>query len=406
MSSMYRQAALDARHLEKLGVTLDLGSRLPGVAACLLICVAAAAAWFAGQVEYGRRITVTGLIDQHQATEVIASDIGEISELNVAEGGHVREGDVIARLKLPAGNRDLEPVLNELEVQRARLVEQRLAVDGAHRDQRLSLMRQLDSSGQQLPLLDSDLALQTEKVGHLAEHLERTRVLREEGLMSNLDWISFRTGLISEQQKRNQLEQQRLQLAAQMDTTRAELRQLDNRTQERSAAIEVQLSQVRKEREMLLAERSRPIVAPAPGIVSRLDVRAGDAVVPGQSLLHISAPASPLAALTASLMVPADAAPRLERGQQIELIVDALPVERFGRLPATVIQLAPHAVTAQDSARYFPARVAIDAERAETFAGGDLLPGMTIRTHVRADRKRIVDWLLDPITKLFGHVSS
>ena len=416
MSSIYREEAINARHLEKLGVTLDLGGRLPFLVACLLLCVTLTAAWFAARAEYGRKIAVIGLIDGGQAKQVIASNFGEVAALHVREGGQVKAGAVLAQLKLPSGNRDLDAVLEELNIQLDRLGSQQAAIEGLRQQTALSLKRSIDSMGSQITLLDSDLALQAEKVEHLQARQEKIKVLHEQGMMSTINWFNYRTGLIAEQQKHNQLAQQKLDMRSRLEGAREELQRIGNETEEKLAAIYVQRSQIRKEREMMLSEMSQQIRAPVAGTVSRLDVGPGTTVVPGQSLMHIVAGAVSRgeagvdladARMTVSLTVPAAAAPHLQQGQNIQISVDALPVEKFGRLEARVMQLAPHAVLTEDKAsRYFPARLVIAPELAQTFGDGNLLPGMTIKTYVRTDRKRIINWLLDPVKKLFDQVNS
>lgn len=404
--SIYRQEAIDGRHLEKLGSTLDLGGRLPFIIACLLLCVTLTSAWFAARVEYGRKITVTGLIDGTQAKQVIANTFGEVAALHVKEGGQVAAGDLLAELKLPAGNKDLHGVLEELDIQLARLASQQKALATRKIQTRDTLNRTIDSLDSQITLLDSDLDLQGEKVKHLEARQARIKVLHDQGMMSTINWFNYRTGLIAEQQQQNQMSQQLLDLISRLDGAREELQRLDSETRERVDSLELQRSQIRKERELMLAEMSQQIRAPMSGSVSRLDIAPGETLVPGQTLMHIVAKGGTDAGATASLTVPAAAAPHLQLGQHIELSVDALPVEKYGRLTAKVVQMAPHAVLAEDKInRYYPARLTITHELVQDFGDGKLLPGMTITTHVRSDRKRVINWLLDPVKKLFEQVN-
>ncbi len=407
MSSPYREAAINAHQLERLGVTLDLGGRSLVLFATLLVLSTVFLGWQVGAFEYGRKVPVTGSIDFSHARQVVASDFGVIKSLAVSEGQAVSIDSHLLRVGLKSDDEAVTALVTELDVQADEFNKQLAAATANHATAIRDYEQALISHKAQLALLQADIGLQQEKVAHLDEHLNRTRVLREGGLMSNLDWISFRTNLITEQQKLNQLEQQRLHIRAQIRETRVAARKSGLSFEENHAQLQIQQSRVRQERRQLLDSQHRTFRSPISGYVSRLEVTLGDSVFPGQTLLHLSETGNERNenSVTATLMVPAEAVGYMTAGQRLDLNIDALPVTEFGRLNAVVSQLADHPIAAQDdSPGFFPARLHISEAELGAFSD-KLSPGMSVTTFVRTDRRPVTEWLLRPLIKLWEGIS-
>jgi hemolysin D len=166
------------------------------------------------------------------------------------------------------------------------------------------------------------------------------------------------------------------------------------------------------------------LVAPIDGIVQQTAVTTlGQVVTTGQQLAVIT-PAG--AKLQVEALVPNLDIGFVKPGQDAVIKVDAFPFTRFGVLHGKVVKIAPAAIDEQEAKRalanataaanvaqapvpapgqpenfVFPVTVALD----ETAMKIDrsiipLTPGMTVTVEIKTDSRRVIDYLLSPLTKV------
>ncbi len=169
--------------------------------------------------------------------------------------------------------------------------------------------------------------------------------------------------------------------------------------------------------------RSR-LTAPIDGVAQQLAVTTvGQVVTTGQQLLVITPTEGALRveALVANLDIGF-----VKLGQEAAIKVDAFPFTRFGVLRGKVIRIATEAVAESEAKRslvnaaamganapppasapgqpesfVFPVTIAIDettmkAEGAEV----PLTAGMTVTAEIKTDSRRVIDYLLSPLSKV------
>jgi hemolysin D len=166
------------------------------------------------------------------------------------------------------------------------------------------------------------------------------------------------------------------------------------------------------------------LTAPIDGVVQRTAVTTvGQVVTTGQQLAAITPARGKLQveALIANLDIGF-----IKAGQDAVIKVDAFPFTRFGVLHGKVIKIASGAIAEQEAKRaladatatantvsspaavpgqpesfVFPVTVALD----ETSINADgatvpLTPGMTATVEIKTDSRRVIDYLLSPLTKV------
>lgn len=166
------------------------------------------------------------------------------------------------------------------------------------------------------------------------------------------------------------------------------------------------------------------LVAPIDGVAQQLTVTTiGQVVTTGQQLLIIAPSEGPLQveALVANLDIGF-----VKIGQTAVIKVDAFPFTRFGTLTGKVVRIAQQAVDETEAKRalanvtsssntlppqtsgpglpesfVFP--VAISLERGAMKVGDaemPLNPGMTVTAEIKTDSRRVIDYLLSPLSKV------
>jgi membrane fusion protein len=92
-------------------------------------------------------------------------------------------------------------------------------------------------------------------------------------------------------------------------------------------------------------------------------------------------------------------------GQEVRIMYDAFPYQRFGSFPGRVEQvsrtvIAPDEVDApvKIDTPVYRIRVALPQQVVQAYGGGAVLqPGMTLQANIVLERRSFLQWLLDPV---------
>jgi membrane fusion protein len=148
-------------------------------------------------------------------------------------------------------------------------------------------------------------------------------------------------------------------------------------------------------------------VAPISGRISNLNVRKGYAV-DAQRLVMAIVPDG--AALEAELFVPTSAAAFVKVGQEVRLLYDAFPYQRFGSGTGSIVQVSQNAVVPGDLATpqafdepVYVVRVRLgDATMTAFGEKVSLKPGMTLKANVVLEQRSIFAWIFEPLYAVRG----
>ncbi len=166
------------------------------------------------------------------------------------------------------------------------------------------------------------------------------------------------------------------------------------------------------------------LIAPIDGVAQQLAVTTiGQVVTTGQQLLVVTPDAGPLQveALVANLDIGF-----VKIGQPVVIKVDAFPFTRFGTLTGKVASIAQQAVDETEAKRslanvttptntmppqtsgpgqpesfVFPVTVSLDQTSMKVGRNEiPLNPGMTVTAEIKTDSRRVIDYLLSPLSKV------
>jgi membrane fusion protein len=168
-------------------------------------------------------------------------------------------------------------------------------------------------------------------------------------------------------------------------------------------------------RELGEVEARRSLVIPAPqaGTVTALHAHTGTAVGPAAPLLSI-VPRG--AVLEAHLYAPSRAVGFVHAGQPVLLRYRAYPYQKFGHARGVIASVSRTAIEPSELPAMFagsPAgsaaealyRVTVALERQHVMAYGKpvpLQPGMQLDADMLLERRRLFEWVLDPVYTLTG----
>ncbi len=409
MRPLFRPEALAAQRQPWLGrVQLVRPLSLSLVTAGVVVAAIAVGA-FISLAGYTRKATTTGvLMPDRGLIRLVPSAAGTVLERRVEEGQAVRAGDVLFVLAL---ERALFDSAVQSRVERSLDERRRSLQASAQQQQALAASRQaaLDRRLEALALeaaqLDTEAALQHQRLALSRQALAREESLQREQFISPAQVQAKNEEVLALQAATQTLARQRAALdreRAELDGERRELPMLANNA---AGSIERDLALLSRESAELDADRRLLVRAPQDGTVSAVLADSGQAVSPASALANL-VPAG--ARLQAHLYAPSSAVGFVQAGQEVRLRLAAYPYQKYGHLPGRVTQVSRTPVAASELALLaggsvgasggqpmFRITVALQPE-----ALGASLPlntGMQLSADVLLERRRLVEWLFEPL---------
>lgn len=198
---------------------------------------------------------------------------------------------------------------------------------------------------------------------------------------------------------------QRLQ--AGLTQKQAEVHRTQLETKQKLQQLEMELTQlnakISENRNLLTSAKARLkqkfLYAPVDGVVSSLNVaNIGEVFQPGQTIAEVAPQDVPLV-LSASL--PNQEAGFIKEGMPVQIKLDAYPYQEYGIIKGKVTSLSADAKTDQQLGSVYEVEVSLNRDYVtEDDQMIRFKAGQTAKADIIIRRRRIVDFLLDPIRQL------
>ncbi len=410
MLSLFRKEVLDARSTSMLG-TIRLVTPISHqlwslVAAGMAVSIAV---WlFAGK--YTRREHVAGsLVPQAGLINVSAQALGTITRIQVSEGDVVHAGDPLLHLSGERSSASMGETASNISAQ-LRLQMERLRADLINTQQLAErqasdLRMQRQMAQHQIQQLDQQIVVEQHEADDLSSMLKRFESMAGQGFVSGLQVQQQRSQKVETEQQVKTLGRQRVEAEQQLRGVEDQLIQLPLTTATKLDELHRQIAQSRQALAQNEAERETVVRAPEDGVISTVLVKTGQTVTTGQALLTMTPKGS---LLQAQLLVPSSAIGFVREGTDVILHYQAFPYQKFGIQRGRVVRISRNALTpaeittllgqqAPTEALY---RVDVRLFRQEIEAYGrmeSLKPGMAVDADLLLDRRRMIEWILEPL---------
>jgi membrane fusion protein len=416
---LFRPEVVTARQTQWLGTVL-LAPRLSyGFCTAFAVLTTGSILGLLYFADYPRTARINGwLVPEQGLVRVLAPQTGVVTQLYVHEGAAVRKGEPLlmlsAELHSTARGATQTAIVHQLNARHSSLTEER------HQQERL-LAQQMRVLSDRLRMLQAEqaqfereIALQRDRL-RMAEQIEqRYRTLRERDFASELEVLQAEASRFEQATRLSNLERNRIVNQRERLTLEGELKDLPFKVQAQianinrsSAEVEQQLAEVEARREIVVA-------APQTGTVTAIQAEPGGTVNTTVPLLSI-VPAG--ARLEAHLFSPSRAIGFVQAGQRVLLRYQAYPYQKFGHYEGVVTHVARSAVSPSElppqlagltslyGANEPVYRLLVRLASQTITAYGQSLPlqpGMQLEADVVIDRRRLIEWLLDPLFTLTG----
>jgi membrane fusion protein len=405
--SLFRADVVEARRQRVQGtilLTQPIGNHV--LAAALFAAIALATVWtFLGN--YARTEAAPGLlVTDTPSAKVIASRPGVVSKLFVREGQAVHAGDVLVMVQVEQVDQDGKSSVSEgvraVEAQKGLAARQATLAAEHGVSERARLMEQIAGLKQQRTTLDQQISIQEEMIKSARQMVDSIKDVVEKGFISRTEQESRRQSLLAVQQQLSQLKGQYNSVIAQ--ERQAEEQLAVSATESASAVANAQATAegLAQQRAALENQRSYLITAPIDGTVTAVDAGPGRTTNSTQPLMLI---VPQHAGMHVDVYAPTRAVGFLRPGQEVRLLYDAFPYQRFGSFPGRVshvsaIVLDPRELSVPLKLEEAVYRVEVTPDRQFIEAFGHrmpLQPGMTLTANIVLDRRSFFEWLLEPL---------
>ncbi|WP_165943380.1 HlyD family secretion protein [Roseicella aquatilis] len=416
---LFRQEVVAQQEAQWLGTVLLLPRASHNVVAVFALVAAAAVLalfWFA---EYTRKARINGwLVPELGTVRVFAPQPGTLVQLHAREGMEVKQGAPLAVLSTEVQSEELGAIRREV-IRRLASRRDSMAADR----QRQALLfaqqledrrRRLEAVSQEQALIAQEFELQKARLSLAAQGAERQRQLFE-GRLTRWDRLQDATeDKLRQAINLQTLERSRQALLRDRMLLEAELRELPLKHQIQMAEIDRAVSSLEQEIAEAEAKRQFVITAPQEGTVTAIQAEAGSTISSSVPMLTIVPKG---VKLEAQLFGPSSAVGFVRPGQRVMLRYQAYPYQKFGQYEGTVASVSRSAISPSELSQQLSGlnslvgtnvpvyRITVLLGSQTVRAYGEavpLQPGMQLEADILMERRRLVEWVLDPLFTLTG----
>ncbi len=364
--------------------------------------------------DYARKASLAGtLVPASGAIRVVAPQAGLVRERRVVEGERVTAGEPLLRLVDARSTQDDGPVgaatvalAGQRAVRTRRQREEMLAASLSETEAMRVRISGLDAEREQL---DGELDAIAAREALAQRSLHRFDDLERRGFVSPAQRQQKEEDSLEQRSRRHAAVRARMAIEREVATLRITIAESQARSRAQLSALDAQLAALEQEQVERRARAEAVVTAPAAGIVAALLVEPGQVVGSGANLLTLLPEGSPL---EAHLFAPSRAVGFIRAGQEVLLRFPAFPFQKFGSHRARVLSVSRSALAPVelgfvplDGSRELLYRVKVALESQTVAAYGRAEPlqaGMQVEADVLLDRRRLIEWVFEPLLGLAG----
>ena len=419
MRNLFRPEALEHRERDWLGSIQLTRPVSLSVLTLLAVVVAVAMGAYLALGEYTRKARVSGfIVPDRGVIRLVAPQAATVIESNVAEGRAVKRGEVL--FVLAVGQATLS---GDTQAVVGRSLDSRtLSLQGAARQRETLAQSQLSAIDRQLSDMQAELGtmrleegLQRQRLVLAEQAQQQYESLRNENFVSAAQVRAKTEEVLNVKAQLQGLERQRVARLREIAALQAQRRDLPLQTAAAQGAIDRDVATLAQQTAENEARQRVVIRAPQDGVISGVLVEAGQSVTPVVALASLL-PAD--ARLQAYLFAPSNAVGFVRASQVVQLRYQAFPYQKFGHQAGRVLQVSRSPLQAAELVGLaLPAslnssgeplyRITVALDRQDVLAYGHaqaLSPGMQLEADVLLDRRRLIEWLFEPVLGVAGRV--
>lgn len=409
-TDLFRREALEAAGTTTVGEAGNWVPKSHALGAIAAACVVGLVCAFIGCAHYTRRYHSEGLIvPRHGLLISLSPTNGTVEKILVPEGSHVEKGQAIAVIASPRrdshGNNASDAASAQLRAQLIQLdIERQSANDRSETFVRALRKQRDDLVHQQAQARIQQEAQQKDRDANAAL-LARIEPLASKGFVSAFQVQQQRSAVSNSDLQVQAFRRQRFELDRQLHSLDEQIANSPRDAAEAAAKNQRNIAQLRQALADSQANGGTVVVAAAGGTVSAINVQSGQAVSAAQAVASITPDGS---ALNGRMFVDGSVAAHVRPGQRVALRLPAFPYQKYGLLYGTVLAVTSTGLTPAEVSAVLgdkppektTFRVDVALDRDVIVSEGEshrILPGMQLEADVLGDRRRLIEWIVEPL---------
>lgn len=421
---LFRPEVLQARQSQWLG-SIRIGRPLSfSVITGASLSMAAVLIAFAAWGEITRKVNVHGLLlPIGGLINVSSPQAGVVAEILVSEGAEVRAGQPLLRLKserLTAGGDAALLNAQALTARRESLATERRLTEQNLRQRLDSIAQRMQSLQMEARQAQAELEAHRLRVQLAVKSVERQTELARSGFVAAAQLQTQQETLLDLQLRERNAERNWQALQRDLGALRAERESAQTQSQTTMAQLDRSSATLSQEAAENDARNGLTLTAPQAGRVSAFTLGAGQSVQAGQTLVSLlpANAAGVEAELQAQLYAPSRTAGFVQLGQTVWLRYAAFPYQKFGMAKGEVVAVSRSPIAPQDlpngqgqallaaaqaNEPLYRITVRLPAQTITTYGTSTpLAAGMRLDADVQQERRRIWEWMLEPLWATVG----
>ncbi|KEY40187.1 HlyD family efflux transporter periplasmic adaptor subunit [Pantoea agglomerans] len=412
--SLFRQEALDAANRGNLGIVALYCPPYRWLVISVVVLITAATALFFIFGSYTKYESSTGELLPKNGMLIIPPPVSAtVVDIPVKEGQHVEKDDVLMVLSSEVSTQlgqTRQVIAENLKGQRERLQQDLVTLEKLHQVEMKGLTDTIASLKLQQEQLKLQLTHRRKQVSLAKMQLDKLEAMHNEGYASSRQMEEQESNLLDSQARYQEYQRQLLDISQKIVQTEQQLHEKPLDDEKKRNDIERQLADNRQSMAENEARRSFELRAPKSGYVGMIMVKNGQMITAGQSAIAVL-PSN--TELVARIMVNTQSIGFIQPGQRVVLRYKAFPYQKFGQQYGKVIEVSRTALSPQEvttltgknniQEQQYRVLVSLDKQSITAYAQNEKLkPGMALDADFIVDKRRLYEWVLEPIFAL-GH---
>lgn len=364
--------------------------------------------------EYAKKAPLAGtLVPASGAIRVVAQQAGLVRDRRVREGEKVAAGEALLRLvdaRATPGDGLVGSATVALAARRIAHVRRQLdETRAASRAEQAAIAGRIAGLEAELLELGGEIEAVASRETLSRRSLARLEELGRRGFASPAQHQQKEEEALDLRSRRHASARARLALEREIAGLRAAAAETRARSLAQLSALDGQVAALDQERIERRAQAEAVVNAPAAGTVAAILVEPGQVVASGATLLTLLPEGSPL---QAHLFAPSRSVGFIRAGQEVLLRYPAFPFQKFGSHRARVLSVSRTAIAPaelgfapSDGSRepLYRVKVALEAQTVAAYGRAEpLQAGMQVEADVLLDRRRLIEWVFEPVFSLAG----
>lgn len=369
---------------------------------------------------YTNKTTVEGqLLPTMGVVRVYSSDIGTITHKFVEDGNFVKAGEPLFKLSTSrfgekgnvqaklAAEANLKKTLALQELERLKRI---------HQNEQKNVHNNIHRLNNQLENIKQQITGQNRQIRLAEKTLNKNKFLASQGAVSQQDKMTAESHLLEQRSRLESLKREQNNAIRELDEQKITL-SLPERHKTELSQLNRAITEMNQEILDFDLKSEQTIRASKSGYISTINVDIGQQVEPSKLLLSIVPEQTEL---VANLYIPSKAVGFIKPKDKVVLRYQAYPYQKFGHATGEIISVARTALGKQELSGLGiiftnptllnePAYlVKVKLEKQTIKAYGENKPlqiGMILEADILHERKKLYEWVLDPLYSISGKIN-